>query len=79
MERWRREIRAQLRGEVVFVGVHCRRTDFVRHLKVWNEKADLVDRTFFDVAFDIYRRRYNGEGTKVIFLAVSDDTDWIKV
>ena len=51
----------------------------MRHLKVWNEKADLVDRTFFDVAFDIYRRRYNGEGTKVIFLAVSDDTDWIKV
>ena len=56
-----------------------RRTDFVRHLKVWNEKADLVDRAFFDVAFDIYRRRYNNEGTKVIFLAVSDDTDWIKV
>ena len=56
-----------------------RRTDFVRHLKVWNEKADLVDRTFFDVAFDIYRRRDNKEGTTVIFLAVSDDTDWIKV
>ena len=55
------------------------RTDFVRHLKVWNEKADLVDRTFFDVAFDIYRRRYNCEETTVIFLAVSDDTDWIKV
>ena len=24
VERWRREIRAQLAGEVVFVGVHCR-------------------------------------------------------
>ena len=56
-----------------------RRTDFVRHLKVWNEKADLVDRTFFDVAFDIYRRRYNDGKNKVIFLAVSDDVKWIKV
>ena len=56
-----------------------RRTDFVRHLKVWNEKADLVDRTFFDVAFDIYRRRYNDGRNKVIFLAVSDDENWIKV
>ena len=56
-----------------------RRTDYVRHLKVWNEKADLVDRTFFDVALNIYRRRYNSEGTTVIFLAVSDDADWIKV
>ena len=55
------------------------RTDFVRHLKVWNEKADLVDRTFFDVAFDIYRRRYNDGKNKVIFLAVSDDENWIKV
>ena len=26
VEHWRQEIGAQLRGEVVFVGVHCRRT-----------------------------------------------------
>ena len=39
----------------------------------------LVDHTFFDVAFDIYRRRYNDGKNKVVFLAVSDDENWIKV
>ena len=39
----------------------------------------MVDKAFFDVAFDIYRRRYDDEKNKVIFLAVSDDSEWIKV
>ena len=34
---------------------------------------------FFDTAFQIYRKRYDKDDTKVIFLAVSDDTKWIKV
>ena len=34
---------------------------------------------FFDTAFQIYRKRYEKDDTKVIFLAVSDDTKWIKV
>ena len=38
-----------------------------------------MDKVFFDVAFDIYRRRYDDEKNKVIFLAVSDDSEWIKV
>ena len=38
----------------------------------------LVDHRFFDAAFDIYRRRYNDERNKVIFLAVSDDIPWIR-
>ena len=62
----------------IFVGVHCRRTDYEKHLKVLHG-ATLVDHTFFDVAFDIYRRRYNDGKNKVIFLAVSDDENWIKV
>ena len=62
----------------IFVGVHCRRTDYENHLKVLHG-ATLVDHTFFDVAFDIYRRRYNDGQNKVVFLAVSDDENWIKV
>ena len=64
----------------IFVGVHCRRTDYENHLKVLHgDGATLVDHRFFDVAFDIYRRRYNDGKNKVIFLAVSDDENWIKV
>ena len=63
----------------IFVGVHCRRTDYENHLKVLHGEATLVDHNFFDIAFDIYRRRYDDGENKVIFLAVSDDTDWIKV
>ena len=63
---------------MIFVGVHCRRTDYAHHYKVVSG-GTLVDHTFFDTAFDIYRRRYNDDMNKVIFLAVSDDNDWIKV
>jgi len=62
---------------LLFIGVHCRRTDFADHyLEV--SGASLVDHVFFDKAFEIYRDRYNDEKHQVIFLAVSDDTDWIK-
>merc|ERR1711976_750083 len=40
--------------------------------------SELVDHLFFDKAFEIYRNRYNKDGNKVIFLAVSDDNEWIK-
>ena len=38
-----------------------------------------VNHHFFDKAFQIYRKRYDRDDQKVIFLAVSDDTKWIKV
>ena len=64
--------RAEFSQKIIFVGVHCRRTDFKYHL------PKLVDHRFFDKAFDIYRKRYNNETQKVVFLAVSDDNKWIK-
>ena len=75
---WKEDIKLANSQNVIFVGVHCRRLDYKDHLKVWTN-ADLVDHHFFDTAFDIYRKRYNNEQTKVIFLAVSDDVPWIKV
>ena len=63
---------------VIFVGVHCRRTDYENHYKAVSG-GTLVDETFFNAAFDIYRNKYNNERNKVIFLAVSDDPSWIKV
>ena len=40
--------------KIIFIGVHCRRTDFAAHyLEV--SGASLVDHMFFDKAFEIYR------------------------
>ena len=71
-------IRAAEARTVIFVGVHCRRTDYAHHYKVVSG-GTLVDRTFFDAAFDVYRERYNDQQNKVVFLAVSDDPKWMKV
>jgi len=37
-----------------------------------------VDHHYFDTAFNIYRDRYNTDTMQVIFIAVSDDFQWIK-
>ena len=34
---------------------------------------------FYPVAYFYFRKRYNKDGQKVVFLAVSDDPIWIKV
>ena len=66
--------------KIVFVGVHCRRTDYANHLNaVVANGTTLVDQNYFDRAFQIYRERYNSEERQVMFLAVSDDNEWIKV
>ena len=75
---WKRQIQSESSKKVVFIGVHCRRTDYEQHIKVVSG-ATLVDHHFFDTAFDIYRRKYNDDYNQVIFLAVSDDNTWIKV
>ena len=62
---------------MIFVGVHCRKTDYDARLRALG--GCIVDHRFYDAALDIYRRRYNDEENKVIFLAVSDNPGWIKV
>ena len=78
VESFKQSIRAAEARSVIFVGVHCRRTDYAHHYKVVSG-GTLVDRTFFDAAFDVYRERYNDQKNKVVFLAVSDDPKWLKV
>ena len=78
VEDFKQSIRAAEARSVIFVGVHCRRTDYAHHYKVVSG-GTLVDRTFFDAAFDVYRERYNDQENKVVFLAVSDDPKWMKV
>ena len=81
VKQWKNSILSQYASnEVIFVGVHCRRTDYANHLNaVVANGTTLVDQRYFDRAFQIYRERYNSEERQVRFLAVSDDNEWIKV
>ena len=57
--------------------MHCRRGDYLRFYRR-SSGANVVDHHFFDVALDIYRQRYNDVNNKVIFLAVTNDIEWMK-
>ena len=67
--------------ELVFVGVHARRGD---HLSSWLQKfpdslIGKFEAKYFNHAMDMFRNKYNNGITKVIFIATSDDVDWIKL
>ena len=79
VKQWKNSILSQYANtEVIFVGVHCRRTDYAKHLNNMNGGATLVNKTFYEEALRLYRIKYNSKDHKVIFLAVSDDYEWIK-
>ena len=79
VEAWKSSIRKEFNNKnIVFIGVHARRTDYDKHLIEFSGSIP-VDQRFYDKAFEIYRKRYNNKDDKVVFLAVSDDTKWIKV
>ena len=108
MSTWKRKIvrKLSLKKNVVFIGVHNRRTDYKNHYKVVSNSV-LVDQVYFNAAFKIYRyyissfyiyyrvssksfgetsniqsfyrKKYNDDKNQVVFLAVSDDNEWIKV
>ena len=79
VKNFKRKIQGEISTNVLFVGVHCRRTDFLRLLKMPSSNSTYVTHHYFDKAFDVYREKFNSKNVKVIFLAVSDDTKWIKV
>ena len=78
VDQWKNGIRESNEKNIIFVGVHCRRTDFEKHLMSVSG-ATMVDHHFYEAAFEIYRQKYNDHNNKVIFLAASDDNKWIKV
>jgi len=66
--------------DIIFVGVHARRGD---HLSSWMDKfpdseIGKFEEKYFNFAMDMFRNKYNKNNTKVIFVATSDDFDWIK-
>ena len=78
VENWKTDIQEEFSQNLVYIGVHCRRGDQLKHYRKFSG-ATVVDHHFFDTAFDIYRQRYNDGNNKVIFLAVTDDIRWTKV
>jgi len=61
-------------GELNFVGVHVRRTDYIQ----WVEKryqGHPVDENFFHHCMEEYRRKL---GPETIFLVTSDDIPWCR-
>ena len=53
---WKREIVQKLgdKKNIIFVGVHNRRTDYLKHYNLVSG-ATLVDQVYFNKAFEIYR------------------------
>ena len=95
MSTWKREIvqKLSIKKKIIFIGVHNRRTDYSHHYQVVSNSV-LVDQVYFNTAFEIYRyhqtlcqlqellvfrKKYNDDKNQVVFLAVSDDNEWIKV
>ena len=53
---WKNEIAEKFseNKKILYIGVHCRRTDYENHYKVVSG-GSLVDHVFFNKAFEIYR------------------------
>ena len=53
---WKEDIVRELgeKREIIFVGVHCRRTDYENHYRVVSGSS-LVDQNYFNKAFELYR------------------------
>ena len=62
--------------ELIFVGIHCRRTD---HIEFEKDHSQIpVDLDYYFEAMDMFRKRMNNKKEKVVFVYVSDDMAWGK-
>ena len=69
-------VRKVVGREVVFVGLHVRRTDYLQFSKeVLGKKV--AGKRFFLEAMDYFEEEYGGE-QEVRFMAVSDDLVWVE-
>lgn len=61
--------------EVVFVGLHARRTDYKKYSKTVLKK-NIVGKSYYLNAMDSFREDFPSQS--VLFLAVSDDLEWVR-
>jgi hypothetical protein len=65
--------------DLVLVGVHVRRTDYVGSVR--KHEGNLATARYFGKAMDYFRNKYKkGKGTrrKLMFVVVSDDMEWCR-
>jgi Glycosyl transferase family 11 len=58
-----------------FVGVHVRRTDYMRHMSIIHQGSTAAGPEFFRKAMEWL---YSTVRKPLIFIIVSDDADWAK-
>ena len=63
-------------AELIFVGLHVRRTDYVQFSKVYLNKK-VVGKTYFLEAIEYFQESYPDQ--QVYFIAVSDDLVWVRM
>ena len=63
-------------AELIFVGLHVRRTDYVQFSKVYLNKK-VVGKTYFLEAIEYFQESY--PDNQVYFIAVSDDLVWVRM
>lgn len=63
-------------GNIIFVGIHVRRTDYISYLRR-AEKRDGVGADYFKTAIQYFRDNKSKFGTP-IFVVVSDEKDWVQ-
>ena len=61
-------------ANLVLVGVHVRRTDFVHFAR--KEGGRLATSNYFRKSMEWFRRKYATSKRRVMFVVVSDDMDW---
>ena len=61
-------------ANLVLVGVHVRRTDFVHFVR--KEGGRLATSNYFRKSMDWFKRKYATSRRRVMFVVVSDDMDW---
>lgn len=75
VDRFKADLRRAHDKEVVFIGMHIRRTDYVQYSKQVLKKS-VLGKTYFLEAVEYYQEEFPGK--QVLFLAVSDDMQWVQ-
>lgn len=64
-------------NDILFIGIHIRRSDYVRNLKTHlGEEAKLHDQRFYLKAMQIFKEKFQNK--IIIFVIASDQIKWCK-
>jgi len=64
--------------DIIFVGVHVRRSDFKDWMKNQGHGGFVASQKFYLSAMDHYRNKYNDNNSTVVFIIASDEVQWCR-